>query len=103
MRSPNLNLTNGQEQADKELYSGRDVLAVLPTGFGKSRIYQAFSKLSLKAEEQEEYLKSTLQARSERSYSLLFEGQQIPATDSAPLARVKTKDSDWCLNDSVVC
>ena len=29
----------------RNLYLGQDVLAVLPTGFGKSRIYQAFSLL----------------------------------------------------------
>ena len=31
-----LNLKTEQEQAVKELYSRQDVLAVLPTGFGKS-------------------------------------------------------------------
>ena len=31
------------EQAVRNLYLGKDVLAILPTGFGKSRIYQAFS------------------------------------------------------------
>ena len=34
-----------QEQAVRNLYLGKDVLAVLPTGFGKSHIYQAFSFL----------------------------------------------------------
>ena len=29
----------------RNLYLGKDVLAVLPTGFGKSRIYQGFSLL----------------------------------------------------------
>ena len=40
-----LDLKTKQEQAVRNLYPGRDVLAVLPTGFGKSRIYQAFSLL----------------------------------------------------------
>ena len=38
-----LHLKTEQEQAVRNLYVGKDVLAVLPTGFGKSRIYQAFS------------------------------------------------------------
>ena len=40
-----LHLKTEQEQAVRNLYLGKDVLAVLPTGFGKSRIYQAFSLL----------------------------------------------------------
>jgi len=32
-----------QEMAPKELLSGNDVLAVLPTGFGKSLIYRIFA------------------------------------------------------------
>ena len=40
-----LHLKTEQEQAVRKLYLGKDVLAVLPTGFGKSRIYQAFSLL----------------------------------------------------------
>ena len=43
MAASNLNLKNEQEQAVRELLSARDVLAVLPTGFGKSRIFQAFT------------------------------------------------------------
>ena len=38
------NLMTEQEKAVKELYSGRDVLAVLPTGFGKSRIFTSGSE-----------------------------------------------------------
>ena len=38
------NLKTEQEQAVKELYSGRDVLAVLPTGFGKSGIFTSVSE-----------------------------------------------------------
>ncbi len=38
-------LKTEQEQAVRHLCQGKDVLAVLPTGFGKSRIYQAFSSL----------------------------------------------------------
>ena len=38
-----LHLKTEQEQAVINLYLGKDILAVLPTGFGKSRIYQAFS------------------------------------------------------------
>ena len=38
-------LTNEQLLAVKELMQGNDVLAILPTGFGKSRIYQAFTSL----------------------------------------------------------
>ena len=41
-----LHLKTEQEQAVRNLYLGKDVLAVLPTGFGKSRIYQAFSLLN---------------------------------------------------------
>ena len=40
-----LHLKTEQEQAVRNLYLGKDVLAVLPTGFGKSCIYQAFSLL----------------------------------------------------------
>ena len=39
-----LNLKTEQEQAVKELYSRQDVLAVLPTGFGKSRISTSVSE-----------------------------------------------------------
>ena len=38
-------LKNEQLLAVKELMQGNDVLAILPTGFGKSRIYQAFTSL----------------------------------------------------------
>ena len=38
------NLKTEQEQAVKELYSGWDVLAVLPTGFGKSGIFTSVSE-----------------------------------------------------------
>ena len=41
-----LDLKTEQEQAVRNLYLGKDVLAVLPTGFGKSRIYQEFSQLT---------------------------------------------------------
>ena len=34
-----------QRQAIECLLEGKDVLGVLPTGFGKSRIFQAFSKI----------------------------------------------------------
>ena len=40
-----LHLKTEQEQTVRNLYLGKDVLAVLPTGFGKSHIYQAFSPL----------------------------------------------------------
>lgn len=45
LRRLDLNLKYEQQLAVKELSSGNDVLAVLPTGFGKSRIYQAFARL----------------------------------------------------------
>ena len=38
-------LKDEQFLAVKELMQGNDVLAVFPTGFGKSRIYQAFTSL----------------------------------------------------------
>jgi ATP-dependent DNA helicase RecQ len=38
-------LKSEQLLAVTELIRGKDVLAVLPTGFGKSRIYQAFTSL----------------------------------------------------------
>ena len=41
-----LHLKTEQEQAVRNLYLGKDVLAILPTGFGNSRIYQAFSLLN---------------------------------------------------------
>ena len=41
-----LHLKTEQEQGVRNLYLGKDVLAVLPTGLGKSRIYQAFSLLN---------------------------------------------------------
>ena len=40
-----LHLKSEQEQAVRNLDLGKDVLAVLLTGFGKSRIYQGFSLL----------------------------------------------------------
>ena len=42
LREKGLVLKNEQSQAIKCLLKGRDVLAVLPTGFGKSAIYQSF-------------------------------------------------------------
>ena len=38
-----LHLKTEQEQAVRNLYLGKDVVAILPTGLSKSRIYQAFS------------------------------------------------------------
>ena len=35
-------LKDKQEEAFKSLLDGKDVFAVLPTGFGKSLIYQSF-------------------------------------------------------------
>ena len=43
-----LPLKTEQEQTVRNLYLGKDVLAVLPTGFGKSRIYKAFYLLNEK-------------------------------------------------------
>ena len=34
-----------QEQAVQGLLNGKDILAILPTGFGKSVIYQTFANL----------------------------------------------------------
>lgn len=45
----NFSLKEEQKTAVKELFEGRDVVAVLPTGFGKSLIFQL---LVLLAEEQ---------------------------------------------------
>ena len=42
--SLDLNLKREQGQAVKELYAGRDVLAVLSTRFGKSRIFTSVSE-----------------------------------------------------------
>ena len=42
LREKGLVLKNEQNQAIECLLKGRDVLAVLPTGFGKSAIYQSF-------------------------------------------------------------
>ena len=39
IRMLNMNLKEEQKQAVKELQNGNDVLAVLPTRFGKSRIF----------------------------------------------------------------
>ena len=38
-------LKKEQEQAVEKLLLGEDVLAILPTGFGKSRIFQAYSRV----------------------------------------------------------
>ena len=38
-----LTLKDEQKEAVKSLLSGRDVLAILPTGFGKSLIFQLFA------------------------------------------------------------
>ena len=43
------NLRDEQKQAVQGLLSGKDVLAILPTGFGKSRIFHAF--VSMKGKE----------------------------------------------------
>ena len=42
-REGRISLKKEQETATKELLSGNDVLAVLPTGFGKSLIYTIFA------------------------------------------------------------
>ena len=39
------NLKPEQERALKSLLNGKDVLAILPTGFGKSRLYEAFTQV----------------------------------------------------------
>ena len=41
-----VNLKVEQQKAVENLMDGNDVLAVLPTGYGKSRIYQAFSQIT---------------------------------------------------------
>ncbi|XP_028419253.1 ATP-dependent DNA helicase Q-like 3 [Dendronephthya gigantea] len=38
-------LKKEQEQAVEKLLLGEDVLAILPTGFGKSRIFQTYSRV----------------------------------------------------------
>ena len=38
-------LKKEQEQAVEKLLLGEDVLAILPTGFGKSRIFHAYSRV----------------------------------------------------------
>jgi replicative superfamily II helicase len=38
-------LKKEQEQAVEKLLLGEDVLAILPTGFGKSRIFQVYSRV----------------------------------------------------------
>ena len=45
IRGLDLSLKSEQEQAVKHLCAGKDALAVLPTGFGKSRIFQAYARL----------------------------------------------------------
>ena len=49
-----LNLKTEQEQAVKELYSGRDVLAVLQTGFGKSRIFTSVSETETRTDKEQQ-------------------------------------------------
>lgn len=39
----NLTLKKEQEEAVNALLDGKDVLAVMPTGFGKSRIFQTYT------------------------------------------------------------
>ena len=41
-------ITYEQEVAVRDLVAGKDVLAVLPTGFGKSLIYQLFEQETTK-------------------------------------------------------
>ena len=43
LNETNISLKDEQRQAIEQLLLGKDVLAVLPTGFGKSRIYQALT------------------------------------------------------------
>ena len=45
IRAIDSNLKREQEQAVEKLLLGQDVLAVLPTGFGKSRIFQTYSRV----------------------------------------------------------
>ena len=44
-----LQLKPGQREAIVHLLNGRDVLCVLPTGYGKSLIYQMFTLAKVKA------------------------------------------------------
>ena len=44
-RFPITNLKPEQQEAVECLLAGRDVLAILPTGFGKSLIYQVFGEV----------------------------------------------------------
>ena len=48
----NFSLTEEQKTAVKELFEGRDVVAVLPTGFGKSLIFQLLVLLARRAKNQ---------------------------------------------------
>ena len=43
-----LNLKSEQTKAIRHLYEGRDLLAVLPTGYGKSLIFQILVMLNTK-------------------------------------------------------
>ena len=45
IRAIDSNLKREQEQAVEKLLLGQDVLTVLPTGFGKSRIFQTYSRV----------------------------------------------------------
>ena len=47
-QSQKIILKEQQERAVKELMSGNDVLAILPTGFGKSMVYTIFTLASQK-------------------------------------------------------
>ena len=48
----NFSLKEEQKTAVKELFEGRDVVAVLPTGFGKSLIFQLLVLLARRAKNQ---------------------------------------------------
>ena len=56
-------LKDKQRDDVRQLLEGDDVLAVLPTGFGKNFIFQLFLKLSLTESEKKNYGRSVLLQR----------------------------------------
>ena len=78
LKSP-LNLRPEQRQAMEALLQGRDVLAVLPTGYGKSLIFQVYVAASalIKSERASNRKKGKLRTISVQLFSIIIKKRNL--------------------------
>ena len=94
----NLELKPEQHNAILSLLKRHDVFAVLPTGYGKSLIFQLFAfAASLEMEEKQTVLKSIIedQITEAQSMGILAASAADVSNDELQTACIKLQ-SDWC-------